>query len=232
MLVGLGKQGLCCTCKYTSATLSQTLVIVCAPLFLVCRYVVHERCANRAPPNCISTYAKARKADTTMLHHWIEGNCPGRYGKRIELDSHSLFSFYSRCDRCKKSIKTYNGITGRHCRWCQTTLHNKCAAHLKPECTLGPNRDHIIPPSCICPAVLVGTESAGERTDVAICTSVQERPKAARSGNGIKREESCVEGSIHSFQINPLQNTHPLLVFINPKSGGKQGERYWKSIPR
>ncbi|CAF4251620.1 unnamed protein product, partial [Didymodactylos carnosus] len=171
MLVGLGKQGLCCT---------------------FCRYVVHERCANRAPASCVSTYSKAKKADYTMLHHWIEGNCP------------------TKCDRCKKSIKTYNGITGLHCRWCQLTLHNKCASHVKPECTLGTNREHILPPSCISPAVL-------------------ERQKTIARG-GLKREESCCEGSIQSFQINPPSNTHPLLVFINPKSGGKQGERIMRKF--
>ncbi|XP_070790870.1 diacylglycerol kinase alpha isoform X4 [Pituophis catenifer annectens] len=103
LLLGLRKQGLRCT---------------------FCKYIVHERCARKAPLSCISTYAKNRR---------------------------------------------------------DTNIHDECLPLMTSTCDCGNLRDHILPPSAIYPVVLV--------------------------------------------RIIPLPDTHPLLVFVNPKSGGKQGER-------
>ncbi|XP_077993499.1 diacylglycerol kinase beta-like isoform X5 [Glandiceps talaboti] len=218
MLVGLGKQGLCCT---------------------FCKYTVHERCVQRAPPSCISTYVKSKRTSNSMPkgdpetwgdvpvlnHHWIEGNCTGK------------------CDRCRKSIKSYNGVTGLHCRWCQITLHNKCASHIKPECNLGELRDHMLPPTAVCPAVLVRARSAHllrVNNNATPSTTTPSDPEERRSTltprevtesceGGVKKtsvtrtDSMSIEGQ--GLQITPLPGTHPLVIFINPKSGGKQGAR-------
>uniref|UniRef100_A0A3Q4HB76 Diacylglycerol kinase n=1 Tax=Neolamprologus brichardi TaxID=32507 RepID=A0A3Q4HB76_NEOBR len=149
----------------------------------LCKYTVHERCVSKDIAACISTYAKSRRHTNAMQHVWMEGNSP------------------TKCDRCHRSIKCYQGLTGLHCVWCQITLHNKCASNVKPECDGGALRDHTLLPSYICPVVLVRMHS-----------SVRERAYSKNSNS-------------FNSPITPLPGTHPLLVLVNPKSGGRQGER-------
>uniref|UniRef100_A0A673XAJ8 Diacylglycerol kinase n=1 Tax=Salmo trutta TaxID=8032 RepID=A0A673XAJ8_SALTR len=158
MLLGLRKQGLCCTC---------------------CKYTVHGRCANRNPAPCTRTYVKSKKDTGVPTHDWVSGNC----------DS-------GKCDKCQKKIKSYHGLTGKHCVWCHSMRHDDCASQEPSDCNCGTLRDHILPPWAIYPTLLYP-----------IC------------------ETAVIFELYISEQIDPVPDTHPLLVFVNPKSGGKQGER-------
>jgi hypothetical protein len=69
-----------------------------------CENVLLNR-PQRAPASCISTYVKSTRTAQRMLHHWVEGNTAAK------------------CSKCRKQIKSYNGITGLHCRWCHLTVN-------------------------------------------------------------------------------------------------------------
>ncbi|KAM9505428.1 diacylglycerol kinase alpha-like isoform 1-T3 [Salvelinus alpinus] len=170
MLLGLRKQGLCCTC---------------------CKYTVHGRCANINPAPCTRTYVKSKKDTGVPTHDWVSGNC----------DS-------GKCDKCQKKIKSYHGLTGKHCVWCHSMRHDDCASQEPSSCNCGPLRDHILPPWAIYPVI-------------------KERSNSIKNGSSSSADDSdhntTPDGQV--LQINPVPDTYPLLVFVNPKSGGKQGER-------
>ncbi|KAM4863537.1 diacylglycerol kinase gamma isoform 3-T3 [Urocitellus parryii] len=104
-----------------------------------------------------------------------------------------------KCDRCHKSIKCYQSVTARHCVWCRMTFHRKC--ELSTLCDGGELRDHILLPTSICP---VTRDRQGGKSD----------------GSMAAKGELVMQ-----YKIIPTPGTHPLLVLVNPKSGGRQGER-------
>ncbi|ESO01899.1 hypothetical protein HELRODRAFT_106357 [Helobdella robusta] len=148
---------------------------------IYCRYTVHERCVQKCRDPCITTYSKS-KIVQPMAHHWVAGNCSAK------------------CNKCKKHIKSYNKLTGKRCRWCKISVHNKCLELVGAECDMGEYKEHILSPAQISPAVLVNSNSIDNNL------------------------------SSHSLQLVPLPDVVPLIVFINPKSGGKQGKSILKKF--
>ncbi|XP_036731055.2 diacylglycerol kinase gamma isoform X3 [Manis pentadactyla] len=105
----------------------------------------------------------------------------------------------AKCDRCHKSIKCYQSVTARHCVWCRMTFHRKC--ELSTLCDGGELRDHILLPTSICP---IARDRQGGKSDGSV---------------------SAKGELVMQYKIIPTPGTHPLLVLVNPKSGGRQGER-------
>uniref|UniRef100_A0A915JB21 Diacylglycerol kinase gamma n=1 Tax=Romanomermis culicivorax TaxID=13658 RepID=A0A915JB21_ROMCU len=141
--------------------------------------------------------------------HRAPNNCINTYVKTMKGDPMSHHWVESnRSEKCAKCKRNVHALEGKRCRWCRYTLHSVCVTEWNRECDLGLLRYHILPPSSIFPVIL------------------QQRANTPKS-SGIflpRRKKSSISSPL-SFQITPKPDTRPLVVFINPKSGGKQGEK-------
>uniref|UniRef100_A0A674DZF5 Diacylglycerol kinase n=1 Tax=Salmo trutta TaxID=8032 RepID=A0A674DZF5_SALTR len=116
-------------------------------------------------------------APQVMHHFWVEGNCP------------------TKCDKCHKTIKCYQGLTGLHCVWCQITVH-----------------PHPHPPRRVSHLLIIFHCFLLFMISFLHLLS-----------------ESSHFTNLHQVTVIS-KGTHPLLVFVNPKSGGKQGDRIYRKF--
>uniref|UniRef100_A0A182MZH7 Diacylglycerol kinase n=1 Tax=Anopheles dirus TaxID=7168 RepID=A0A182MZH7_9DIPT len=115
-------------------------------------------------------------------------------------------------------------IVALSCAWCKASYHNKEACfnpeRIGEECTLGEHgsgcthRSIVVPPSWIVKLPRKGNFKS----------SLRKTPQKKKQKPGKK---SSVPREPRTFVIKPIPtaNITPVLVFINPKSGGNQGAK-------
>nr|XP_048309803.1 diacylglycerol kinase gamma isoform X2 [Myodes glareolus] len=113
---------------------------------------------------------------------------------------------------------------GLSCIYCKYTVHQRCVSKNIPGCVKTyskAKRSGEFHRRCEFSAVCDG----GELKDhillpTAICPITQDRQGGKSDGNMASKGELVTQ-----YKIIPSPGTHPLLVLVNPKSGGRQGER-------
>ncbi|XP_071767329.1 diacylglycerol kinase, alpha b isoform X1 [Centroberyx gerrardi] len=116
--------------------------------------------------------------------------------KEIGEPAHDWISADCNSSKCQVCHKKIKTSAGKRCVWCHEMRHDDCVLSGLSACDCGSLRDHILPPWAI--------YAVSKEEDTSLLN---------------------VTPDGHVLQIVPVPDTHPLLVFVNPKSGGKQGER-------
>ncbi|XP_076860990.1 diacylglycerol kinase iota isoform X2 [Brachyhypopomus gauderio] len=178
-----------------------------------CKIVVHTACIEQLDKinfRCKPTFKEGGSRclrDNVLRHHWV-------HRRRQE----------GKCRQCGKSFqqKFFHSkeIIAISCSWCKQAFHNKVTCfmlqQIEEPCSLGAHAGVIVPPSWII-KVKKPQNSFKNSTRRKKRTSFKRR--ASKKGTD--------ESKWRPFMLKPLPSPlmKPVLVFVNPKSGGNQGTK-------
>uniref|UniRef100_A0A8B9TIB0 Diacylglycerol kinase n=1 Tax=Anas platyrhynchos TaxID=8839 RepID=A0A8B9TIB0_ANAPL len=184
-----------------------------------CKIVVHTPCIEqlekinfRCKPSFRESGSRNVREPIVVRHHWVhrrrqEGKCR-QCGKGFQ----QKFAFHSK------------EIVAISCSWCKQAYHSKVSCfmlqHIEEPCSLGAHAAVVVPPTWILrvrrPQNPMKSSKKKKRTSF--------KRKSSKKG--------AEEGRWKPFVIKPMPAPlmKPLLVFVNPKSGGNQGAKIIQSF--
>lgn len=130
-------------------------------------------------------------------HQWMKGN----------------LQLASKCFVCSEFCGDEPRLVDFRCLWCQTSIHEECLSRLNPQslCSFGPFRDLLLPPTAVIPTI--------EKS--------KWRPTMNKFIGGNPNNNASKYNNTRKFMLqipDELKDDyHPLLIFVNPKSGGTEG---------
>uniref|UniRef100_A0A8C2K2Q3 Diacylglycerol kinase n=1 Tax=Cyprinus carpio TaxID=7962 RepID=A0A8C2K2Q3_CYPCA len=188
-------------------------------LCAACKIVVHSICIEqlekinfRCKPSFRESGSRNIREVTIVRHHWVhrrrqEGKCK-QCGKGFQ----QKFAFHSK------------EIVAISCSWCKQAYHNKVTCfmlqQIEEPCSLGAHAAVIVPPTWIIRV---------RRPQSSLKSSKKKKRTSFKRKSSKKGAE---EARWKPFIVRPIpsQLMKPLLVFVNPKSGGNQGAKIIQSF--
>uniref|UniRef100_A0A673XMP5 Diacylglycerol kinase n=1 Tax=Salmo trutta TaxID=8032 RepID=A0A673XMP5_SALTR len=184
-----------------------------------CKIVVHTICIEqlekinfRCKPSFRESGSRNIREPTVMRHHWVhrrrqDGKCR-QCGKGFQ----QKFAFHSK------------EIVAISCSWCKQAYHNKVSCfmlqQIEEPCSLGAHASVIVPSTWILRV---------RRPQTSLKSSKKKKRTSFKRKSSKKGVE---EARWKPFIVRPIpsQLMKPLLVFVNPKSGGNQGAKIIQSF--
>ncbi|KAM9835960.1 diacylglycerol kinase zeta-like [Aulostomus maculatus] len=185
-----------------------------------CKIVAHTICIEqlekinfRCKPSFRESVSRNVREPNVVHHHWVhrrrqEGKCK-QCGKGFQ----QKFAFHSK------------EIVAISCSWCKQAYHNKVSCfmlqQIEEACPIGAHAALIVPPTWIIRVRRYQSSMKSSKKKKRTSFKRKSSKKGAEEGRQWK-----------PFVIRPIPSPlmKPLVVFVNPKSGGNQGAKILQSF--